>query len=100
MMRRRARSQAVRTQAPDLEGLRERLRRAKISHQMIADRARVARATVSLVLRGRTTSQRIVEVATALLRNPDGAGRPLGRWGKKHLDWLADVIKQERARSL
>lgn|SRR5262245_49347220 len=97
---RRSRSQAVRrTRAvPDLVGLRKRLRRARISHQMVAEKAKVARSTVTLVLLGRTTSQRILEVAQALLKNPDGVGRPLGRWGKRNLEWLADVIRDERTR--
>jgi hypothetical protein len=95
-MMRRSRSSVVRVRAaPDLEALRERLRRAKISHSMIADKAHCARATVTLVLRGRSTSQRILEVAQSLLRNPNGSGRPFGRWGKDHLRWLAETIRKE-----
>jgi hypothetical protein len=67
---------------------------------MIAEKAGVSRPAVSLVLSGRAKSQRILEIAHALLTDPDGVGRPLGRWGKRHLEWLADVIRKEKHRCL
>jgi transcriptional regulator with XRE-family HTH domain len=95
----RSRSSAPRPRSVrGLEGLRKRLRQARISQAMIAEKAGVSRPAVSLVLSGRAKSQRILEIARAMVANPDGVGRPLGRWGKRHLEWLADVIRKEKHR--
>lgn len=86
--------------APDLAALRKRLQRAKVSQTMIATVAKVHRSTVSLVLAGHSKSERIIAIARDLAKNPDSVGRPLGRWGQRHREWLLQKMREEKHSSI